>query len=78
MLWALNSRFLLLDAHARLMTLLKKRLDFHQNQIRGSDAHEGESLQVLYIMNLVSLVAFENCNSFATITVLQNCTKVTY
>ena len=29
-------------------------------QIQGSDAHEGENLQVFHIMNLVSLVAFEN------------------
>ena len=47
------------------MTLLKKKVRFqnlkgHQNQIRGSDAREGENLQVLYIMNLVSLVAFED------------------
>ena len=47
------------------MTLLKKKVRFqnlegHQNQIRGSHAREGENLQVLYIMNLVSLVAFEN------------------
>ena len=60
MLWALNSHFLLLDAQARLMTLLKKRSNFHQNQIRESDARNGENLQVLHIMNLVSLVAFEN------------------
>ena len=57
---ALNNHFLLLDAQARLMTLLKKRSSFHQNQIRESDAREGENLQVLHIMNLVSLVAFEN------------------
>ena len=38
----------------------KKRPNFHQNQIRESNACEGESLQVLYIVNLVSLVAFEN------------------
>ena len=31
---------------------------FHQNQIQESDACEGEKLQVLYIMNLVSLLAF--------------------
>ena len=37
----------------------KKRPNFHQNQIRESDACEGENLQVLYIMNLVSFVAFE-------------------
>ena len=60
MLRALNSHFLLLDAQARLMSLLKKRSNFHQNQIRDNDAHKGENLQVLHIMNLVSLVAFEN------------------
>ena len=60
MLWALNNHFLLLDAQAGLMALLKKRSSFHQNQIRESDAREGENLQVFYIMNLVSLVAFEN------------------
>ena len=60
MLRSLNSHFLLLDAQARLMTLLKKRSNFHQNQIRESDARKGENLQVLHIMNLVSLVAFEN------------------
>ena len=60
LLLALNSHFLLLDMQARLMTLLKKRSDFHQNQIRGSNACKGENLQVLYIMNLNSLVAFEN------------------
>ena len=38
----------------------KKRSNFHQNQIWGSDAREGENLQVPCIMNLVSLVAFEN------------------
>ena len=60
MLRALNSHFLLLDAQARLMTLLKKRSNVHQNQIWESDARKGENLQVLHIMNLVSLVAFEN------------------
>ena len=62
MLQALNNRFLLLDGRARLMALLKKKKgpNFHQNQIRESNACEGESLQVLYIVNLVSLVAFEN------------------
>ena len=61
MLWALNNHFLLLDAQAGLMALLKKRSSFHQNQIRESDAREGENLRkVFYIMNLVSLVAFEN------------------
>ena len=60
MLGALNSHFLLLDVQARLMTLLKKRSDFHENQIRDSDARKGENLQVLHIMNLVSLVASEN------------------
>ena len=60
MLQALNSHFLLLDAQARLMTLLKKRSNFHQNQIRESDARKAENLQVLHIMNLISLVAFEN------------------
>ena len=39
---------------------VEKKVRFSSNQIRGSDANEGESLQVLYIMNLVSLVAFEN------------------
>ena len=57
MLQALNNHFILLDAQARLMALLKKRSNFHQNQIQESDR---ENLQVLYIMNLVSLVAFEN------------------
>ena len=42
------------------MALFKKRPNFHQNQIRESDACGGENLEVLYIMNLVSLVAFEN------------------
>ena len=60
MLRALNNHFLLLDAQARLMALLKKRSNFHQNQIRVSDTCDRENLQVLYIMNLVSLVAFEN------------------
>ena len=62
MLRASNNHFLLLDGQARLMALLKKkkRPNFHQNQIRESNACEGESLQVLYIVNLVSLVAFEN------------------
>ena len=62
MLQALNNHFLLLDGRARLMALLKKKKgpNFHQNQIRESNACEGESLQVLYIVNLVSLVAFEN------------------
>ena len=46
MLWASNNHFLLLDAQARLMALFKKRSNFHQNQIRESDAHEGENLQV--------------------------------
>ena len=39
---------------------VQKRPNFHQNQIRESDACGGENLEVLYIMNLVSLVAFEN------------------
>ena len=39
---------------------LKKRSNFHQNQIRESKTREGENLQVFYIMNLLSLVAFEN------------------
>ena len=60
MLRALNSHFLLPEAQPRLMALLKKRSHFHQNQIRESDARKGENLQVLHIMNLVSLVAFEN------------------
>ena len=60
MLRALNSHFLLLDAQARLMTLLKKRSNVHQNQIWESDARKEENLQVLHIMNLVRLVAFEN------------------
>ena len=38
------------------MALLKKKPNFHQNQIRKSDSCEGENLQVPYIMNLVSLV----------------------
>ena len=51
----------LLDTQPRLMILLKKkRSDFHENQIWGSNACEGENLQVPYFMNLVSLVAFEN------------------
>ena len=58
MLRAMNNHFLLLDAQARLMALLKKRSNFHQNQIRESDTRDRENL--LYIMNLVSLVAFEN------------------
>ena len=36
------------------------RSNFYQNQIWDSDARKGENLQVLHIMNLVSLVAFEN------------------
>ena len=56
MLRALKHHFLLLDAQARLMALLKKKPNFHQNQIRKSDSCEGENLQVPYIMNLVSLV----------------------
>ena len=40
--------------------LVEKRPNFHQNQIRESDACERKNLQVLYIMNLTSLVAFEN------------------
>ena len=82
MLQALNSHFLLLDAQARLITLLKKRSHFHQNQIRESDARKGENLQELDIMNLVSLVAFENFElmiqalSFATIVTLQSNTEV--
>ena len=64
MLRALNSHFLLLDALARLMTLLKKSSNFHENQSGERDAREGENLQVLYIMNLVSLVAFENLSDY--------------
>ena len=62
MLQALNNHFLLLDGRARLMALLKKKKgpNFNQNKIWESNACEGESLQVLYIVNLVSLVAFEN------------------
>ena len=60
MLRAMNNHFLLLDAQARLMVLLKKRSNFNQNQIQESDTRDRENLQVLYIMNLVSLVAFEN------------------
>ena len=60
MLRALNSHFLLLEAQSRLMALLKKRSHSHQNQIRESDARKGENLQVLHIMNLVSLVVLEN------------------
>ena len=56
MLWASNNHFLPQDVQAKLMALLKKRLNFHQNQIWESNACEGENLQVLYIMNLVSLV----------------------
>ena len=43
-----------------LMALLKKRPNFRQNQIRESNPSETKNFQVLYIMNLVSLVAFEN------------------
>ena len=57
---ASNNHFLLLDAQARLMALLKKRPNFHQNQIWEVNTCKGENLQVLYIMNSVSLVAFEN------------------
>ena len=39
--------------------LVEKRPNFHQNQIRESDACERENLQMLYIINLISLVAFE-------------------
>ena len=68
------------------MALLKKRPNFHQNQIRESNACEGENLQVLYIMNLVSLVAFENFEwllmtpavIYKTIVTLQNNIEVTY
>ena len=60
MLRVWTSHFLLLEAQARLMTLLRKRSNFHQNQIQESDARKGENLQVLHIMNLFSLVAFEN------------------
>ena len=58
---ALNSHFLLLDAQVRLMTLLKKKVKFSSKSNPGERcSREGENLQVLYIMNLVSLVAFEN------------------
>ena len=40
--------------------LVEKRPNFHQNQIRESDACERKNLQVLHIMNLTSLVAFES------------------
>ena len=39
--------------------LVEKRPNFHQNQIWESAICEGDNLQKLYIMNLVSLVAFE-------------------
>ena len=73
MLPALNSHFLQLDAQGRLMALLRKRSNFHQNQIRESDACKGENLQVLHIINLVSLVVKL---SFATTVTLQNNTEV--
>ena len=60
MLQALNSHFLLLDAQAKADDFVVKRSNFHQNQNRESDTCKGENLQVLDIMNLVSLVAFEN------------------
>ena len=41
------------------MALLKKRPNVDQNQIRDCDTCERENLQVVYIMNLVILVAFE-------------------
>ena len=45
------------------MALLKKGPNFHQIQVWEHDACEGDNLQVtsaVYIMNLVSLVVFEN------------------
>ena len=60
MLQALNNHFILLDAQARLMALLKKKGQIFIKIKSGSDARDGENLQVLYMMNLVSLVIFEN------------------
>ena len=60
MLQASNNHFVLLDAQGRLMALLEKRPNVHQNQIWDSNAWEGENLQVLHICHEFSLVAFEN------------------
>ena len=46
MLQASNNHFLLLEVQARLVALLKKKPNFHQNQIQESNTCEGKNLQV--------------------------------